>query len=252
MVSDAPHTVRDVNPAKELAALLVSWRPQEVTPWEARVGAAGGDTLVAWRAQGRAAALLREVDQALDALRAAGEDTEAFDPWVEEWHEAVFSYRTTWRERTSAPLMRPEALSLLQAFGLLLDRNVLPPLDERRRSALLAALDDVEGLLGSEADRLSEADREYLWRLVNGAREFVAETAVRGAADLREHLDRLSGALLSMAARFAEAGDEETARTFGSVAVKIATGARTVLGVAADLATVAAAAAPIMLALTPH
>ncbi len=247
----APDYGESMNAAQELAELLVSWQQSQSAAWETRVAVAQGhDTLTAWRTHARAGGLLREVDRALESMRDANMPTEAFDPWVEAWHAAVFAYPAGWNERSNAPAIDPAPLSSLQALGLVLDLNALPPVDEARRETLLAALRDAEVLLGQEQDHLTASEQEYVWRLLNGARDFVMEQRVRGEADLREHLDRLSGALLGMAARLGESGEQALGQRFAAVALTIAAKARTVVYDAAALATIAAAVSPVVLAVT--
>lgn len=227
------------NPAAELADLFDSWVMENERPRFARGGTDDVDQVAFWRGQARAVSLLGQVCSAIDALREAGEDVRGFEPFIEEWHKALFSFDHPWAGNYTGPALRAEALASLRSLGLILGWSARSRgISTAQVSQLHEVLRDARDLLREKSSELDEVEYLYLARLLSAVEDAIEEHAAGGTIDLREHLDRLNGALVSVAAKLTVDGEEETGRKVWSIALRLVSVYRGVLGDAGQWAAI--------------
>lgn len=191
------------------------------TPLGAR-GKGGGSGAEFWRGQTDAVVLLREVDMLVESMRQAGSDVRGFDPYIVDWHRAVFSVEAHWQQGHNRAAIAPEPLAALRSLALVLDLTRAPsPAVIASASQLRDLVREARDLVGANADALGKAELQYVYSLLQGVDDLLSEVSALGGVDLREHLDRLNGALVSVAAALAAEGHGETGQKIWSVALRI-------------------------------
>jgi hypothetical protein len=196
------------NAAYELATTLDSWQMTSETAMSARSKDGDLEGVDFWRSQASAVELLREVDRMIESLRRAGQDVTPFEDYVEEYYQAVFSYEVGWKNGALGAALDAHAMRSLRFLGMYWDAASVgvSPLEPAARAGLLGALLEARDAL-LELPTLSQAEREYVFRLVDGVHSFIDERETLGVADLRKHVERVSGALLAVVAQLP---DEDT------------------------------------------
>lgn len=182
-----------------------------------------------WETHGRPLHLLLAIETELAGIRASGEPTDGWDVWVPSWWQAIFQPERAWSAAFSGDALSPQALSGLRTLASYLKvTGGTRSLEEAPRKSLLESLGDASELLsGAAGALLTEAERLYIFRLLQSAREVVEEKALGGDVDLRAVIDRLNGALLGVAAHLEAAGDTESAKSMMDVLRRIVSVSRT-------------------------
>jgi hypothetical protein len=230
------------NAAFELAKTLDSWKMSSESAKSARSRSGELDGVQFWRSQASAVELLREVDRMIDSLRRSGQDVTPFEDYVEEYYQAVFSYEVGWQNSAFGAALDAHALNSLRFLGMYWDAASVgvSPLEPAARTGLLGALIEARDAL-LNLPTLSQAEREYVYRLVDGAHSFIDEHETLGSADLRQHVERVSGALLSVVAQLPDE-DSESRQAILSALGRVVHYARGGLQDAAAMAAIAAVA----------
>lgn len=141
----------------------------------------------------------------IKSLAGTGQDVAPFEEYLPDFYRAVFSADVGWVDRAHGDPLERHPMNGLKMLGLYWDSaslSVSPLTPESREGLLGALLDARDAILAIPS--LSQTEREYVFRLVDGAHSFVDEHEVLGAADLRAHIERVSGALLSVVAQLPE------------------------------------------------
>ena len=227
------------NAASELADLLESWEMVGERPEVARGGGANADDAEFWRGQGHAAKLVHTVDAAVQALQASGTDVRGFTRYTAAWHRAVFSVDYGWAQAYNAPAIGADALAALRALAVILDWGSPTSGATTAQSGQLRELvRDVRDLLTKNEGAIGGQELQYLLRLMSAVEDALEEHSATGAVDLREHLDRLEGALMSVAAKLAADGHEEEGRKVLTFAMRFVSVSRGLLYDAAAFAAI--------------
>lgn len=213
------------NAAFKLAALLESWRGGQGVPVNMRGGAHPGSSSF-WREQAEAAALVRELQDAVTSLEATEYAT--WEPYIAEWYRGVFSFHSPWNAQGNVVTSTDESLSMLRALGTILQyaKPPHPALTAVQREDLLGAVQDAVELVKDPDGSLSDAERFYVLQLLTATRSLLDETEINDRVDIQTHIDQLMGALARLSAQFTETGDEERGNKFRQVFVRIYKAAR--------------------------
>jgi hypothetical protein len=235
-----------INPATELADIFTAWGNDE--SGHDLYGARGGkaDELAVWSEHGNAVVLLRQVEEALVALRTnAKVDTEPFDRYVVEWYKGVFQPDRQWTVEFRGDAADHAAVGALRTLGIVLDFGGAPTrINVVQRTSIAGCIAEALTLLDSESGEvLDSVERLYIYRLLSETRTSLEERSLTGGMDLRANIDRLNGALLGVAAQFEGLGDHESANRVAGVAGRIV---QLLRGVTYDLAAVATIAGSVV------
>lgn len=227
------------NAATELADLLESWEMVGDRPRIARGGLDDPDDADFWRGQGHAAKLVHTVDAAVQALAASGTDVRGFTRYTAAWHKAVFSVDFVWTQAYNSPAIADDALAALRALAVILDWGAPGSAATTAQTGQLRDLvRGVRDLLTENEGEVGGQELQYLLRLMSAVEDAVEEHSATGVVDLREHLDRLNGALVSVAAKLAADGHEEEGRKVWSYAMRFVSVYRGLLNDAAAFAAI--------------
>lgn len=198
------------NSATLLADLIDSWAvPANTTPEEHRGAGQSTSTLDFWDSHLRAAQLLVEVEAALNAMEAMGEDVAHFRLAQPSWYAAVFAVPTPWGSKANGRrgVAAVPYVALLRALGQQLDSLKYTPSDaavdlENLRQAIGEAH---ELVIGSSID---DSVKRYVLGLVAEARACLDDLAAFGTVRLRNATFTLAGAM-ELAAETAGVPEEE-------------------------------------------
>jgi len=225
------------NDATELADLFDEWHMKNWTPLDAR-SQEGDDDRTFWARQTRAVGLLESSINAMEELQAAGEDVRGIAPYVNEWYKALFSVDVPWTQVAHTAVLRSEAIGALRNLGLVFDLQSRLTVPSRAKTDDLRGLvRDAEKLLEENRDNLDAAELEYVFRLLRAVDGALAEKATLGTVNLREHIDRLNGALVSVASQLTADGQDAAGAKVWKLALGIVA---TYRGLVADVAAYAA------------
>jgi|GEM_PF-4952737 len=240
-----------MNPAEELADLLDSWNmpgQDDMTIYARREGSS--HDIVMWRRHQHAMILLAQVGVALDNLERMGKNTAGWRIHEAELHRAIVLPDHIWGQPAGAPMIDASAIGSLRALGTLIDLVATPAPSTQAKIDLLAeVLAEGVALVADESIPLQPAERAYILTLLQELRDVVEQKMVLGDVDLQERVDRLNGALLRVAADFADAGDPATAEKFQAIIGKILNGTR---GTLHDVAVITASVAAVIAIGTGH
>lgn len=198
----APHGYRVgvANSATLLADLVERWRlPANKTPEEHRGAGAHPSTQEFWTDHVLAVRWLNEIDDALIAMEAMGEETAHYRQSQPAWYAAVFAQSVPWGSRpTNKTQQRPIAdrrdIALLRALGQQLESvGYAPRVAASDLESLRAAVNEAHDLIIETP--LDDAVRRYLLGLVSEARACLDELAAFGSIRLRDVTFTLGGAL---------------------------------------------------------
>lgn len=198
------------NSATLLAALLVRWEvPPNTKPESHRGQGTGPSSLEFWRDHVRAVIWLTEVESALQAMEALGEDVSHFREAQPAWYGAVFAMSAPWG--TSATHVRKMLergdLGLLRALGQQLDSvGYTPPSNAISLEQLRTTFEEVETLVTSSTVPVHV--KRYLLGLVTEARTCLVELDALGEVRLRRVTFELGGALNAVAETAAPEGEK--------------------------------------------
>ncbi|OII27540.1 hypothetical protein BIV04_03115 [Frigoribacterium sp. MCBA15_019] len=175
-----------------------------------------------WRGQAAAVAAVKDVDAAVESLRAAGADVRAYEPYVTTWYAAVFSEDYPWSQPANAPAVSQNSLLALRGLATTLQfARPSVPGAVAARANLRGLVSEAREALHANSDELDAAELQYVFTLLTSVDTLLAETAVLGESNLREHIDRLNGALVSVAAKLRADGHEEAGNKLWGVALNI-------------------------------
>lgn len=234
------------NAAHELADLLDSWRVIQAGSTLRSSRSFGRDTREDWQIQIRAARLLDEVDRYLEAARLSGKSVDHYLRAFPRWAMGLVAPDHKWGE--TAPSQRAvieqHSIDLLRALGDIMESTQItvamtPELTQGKQDAIDALLE----ALSDPAVHLREAERRYVYELVNSVRRVFEESDVLGSVDLVARVHELVGVMTMLAETLSEHEDTK------DVAKRILRAARRVvpyarfgaqatagsIGVAADL-----------------
>jgi hypothetical protein len=232
------------DPANDLADLFERWTMRNATPFSTRVAAHEEDEFEGplesvWVAHERAFYLFLEVRRAIKSLRESGKPVGAYDWAQAEWIRCILSVDYNWSGQAyESAAIRPEAVALLRSLSLVLSfanpRGLEPAAMERLTDALRTARD----LLTTVKADLEDDEVYYVFTLLGAAESFIGEHEVLDAVDLKQHLDRLKGALFDVAIRLEGNGKTDAGKAVMAVMFKIASVTANVVNFTAAAVTI--------------
>ena len=187
-----------MNPANALADLIETWHvPARVTPQSVRFNGAV-DSAEFWKGHRTAARYLMEIEDALTALEAAGENVDFYRETVPAWYRAVFSQSVPWSTQTNDSIRRVSTVAeirLLRALGAHIAAvKWVPPLDNDHLNSLRDALNRARELVLADDDLLEEVKR-YILGLIHEASECLDDSQLTDAVRMRSITMELGGAM---------------------------------------------------------
>lgn len=202
-VADRPYD-RPVttNPARALADVLQINVSEGESPVTARDGSDDGD-IEFWRRQGDLLRLLRQIDTAIEGMRAGGHDMSSVESYVPAWYRAVFSFDNPWAEAQSfvRKTIAADPLNALRTTAILLDSGAAPQLiplaQVRSADELLGELFD---LLERDREAFPELEVRYAYTLLADVRDLFTQRRVVGSVDLQSKVDQLIGVIARLSA----------------------------------------------------
>lgn len=225
------------NFAIELADLFDEWRMVNASPLDVR-HREDDDEVAFWRRQTHAVGLLESSVRAVTTLKATGQDVRGFEPYIPEWYGALFSISYPWNQSTTTPALRSEAIGALRSLGLIVSmQGQLRAPASARTGELRGLVADAKALLEAHRGDLEGDEFLYVFRLVGAVEDALADRAALGSINLRDHVDRLNGALLSLGSQLRADGDSEEGSKFLKTALNIVASYR---GLLADVSAYAA------------
>ncbi|WP_157983394.1 hypothetical protein [Nocardiopsis sp. TNDT3] len=202
------------NPATALAKLLESWEiPQGSAAHKVRADGDSPSHLSYWQRQADAVALLREVDQSIDALIEMGEDASHFREDLVPLYRSIFGLDPSWtgseqRPRQAAPA---HCIRALKNLGLLLNFSGLSiKLDEPTIQELRESLHDSYEFI-TKIPNLDKSDRFYLFTLIAEARRYLDEVDIFGSAQVRMNITALTTEIVVQTKKAQDQGEAEVA-----------------------------------------
>lgn len=215
------------NPAAALLEILDNWRvPPSTTPEDTR-GVAEDGGLVAWHLHAHAAALLREVEAAIDELERRGQALDLYRDVLPNWYAAVWAVRTPFNTADSVNVrstLGDNARNLLLSLNYLL--NVAPgmaAMPAPAQTELREAIDELGAvLMGSD---LPDAVKLYMLRMVQELSNTLDNIEAFGATGVRRMTLELGGALTLASGIADERGDTTLGDRFRSLGLRLVSAA---------------------------
>ncbi|MGN6428067.1 MAG: hypothetical protein ACTHMF_14705 [Leifsonia sp.] len=238
------------NAATTLATLLDKWKVvgNGETVYVRREAGAQRDYQF-WRDQVAAAGLVHQVGNELDALRAMGRNIDHYARAFPTWAAAVFAPEEQWNQNTGNRVVIDQgSVDLLFSLGDYLSATTpAVAISAERRSSMRTALDEVLELLSDGPISLGDAEKRYLFELVDAVRSATDEASTLGSFDLLRRIHELVGYLNTLADQLQDAGVDESfvvkvrdvARRVVPYTRMAAGAALAVLGAAADISQIA-------------
>ncbi len=236
-----------MNPARELHALLTSWKevPKGASIYNERTAA------VELPEEGRqhyelirAGWLLGESKREIDALETRGEDVSHWRVFLPEWYDALFLPGHAWMSgfNTTTQVISPSTLASLASFAAYLDTTRMRPYptDQVAIGVSKAAAEDIFSVL-RERDDLSDETRGYVFGLLDEIRTLLDANDLRVTTDLVRRINELRGWLATYVDHLEATNDTTVASKLKRAAMSLVPKARSTvlatgfaLGVAAD------------------
>lgn len=214
-----------MNSARSLLALLEEWQPQPGGSSVQVRAESDPDSQSFWAEHRRALEWLSDIESAINALGADGNDVTVYRGALPYWYQGVFAYRTDWNTSSTARLVEKPYLDLLQALAGLLDFAKWEPQFGDQQANIFETLVHAEDLIRND-ESLSDPTRRYLLQLLHGVRFNLETIDTNGTAAARSATMQLVGALTTTAAT---ADTVQRQKSYLKAAVELARVAGTVV-----------------------
>lgn len=187
--------------------------PANETP-ESRRGFTSATDIDAWRRHAEDNELLRQIDNLLKGMDAAGTNVDMFMSALPRWYAGVNFATDPWGQatqtgKTRAPCNNSD-VDLLDALGLVISTGGGVTLTEDDRRSLADVLKEARDLVENDTSDMPPHVRHYLWSLIVRAEMVVKDFEHFGPDAVRQVAFELGGAMTAQAER-AE-GRQEPAR----------------------------------------